>query len=66
MARLSPFKQIDVTRAARAAHAAGLQVARVEIDPDGKISVITTATLPAPAPASAFDEWKAGKNAHST
>jgi hypothetical protein len=34
------FKQIDVTRAARGALAAGLSVGRVEISRDGKIVVI--------------------------
>jgi hypothetical protein len=34
------FKQTDVTKAIRAAVAAGLPVARFEIDRDGKIIVI--------------------------
>jgi hypothetical protein len=33
------FKQTDVTRAIRGAHAAGVQVARVVIDSDGRIVV---------------------------
>ena len=37
----SIFKQQDVTRAAKATIAAGLPVARIEIDKQGKISVIT-------------------------
>lgn len=34
------FKQVDVTRAAKGAIAAGLPVQRVEIDCDGKIVVV--------------------------
>jgi hypothetical protein len=35
------FRQQDVTRAFRAAKAAGVRVARVEIDRDGKIVIVT-------------------------
>ena len=34
------FRQQDVTRAFRAAQAAGVKVARVEIDRDGKIVIV--------------------------
>ena len=37
----STFKQTDVTRALKAARAAGLEVERVEIDKSGKIIVVT-------------------------
>lgn len=36
----APFKQIDVTRAAKGVAAAGLPVGRVEIDRDGKIVIL--------------------------
>ena len=38
--RPTPFKQIDVTRAARGVVAAGLPVGRVEIDREGKIVIL--------------------------
>jgi hypothetical protein len=37
----STFRQQDVTRAFRAAQAAGVKVTRVEIDRDGKIVIVT-------------------------
>jgi hypothetical protein len=37
----SAFRQRDLTRAFRAAQAAGVKVARVEIDRDGKIVIVT-------------------------
>jgi hypothetical protein len=40
MARPCTFKQHDVTRALRAADAAGRKVHRVEIDRDGKIVLV--------------------------
>lgn len=40
------FKGTDVTRAIRATMAAGIAVARVEIDKDGKIVIITLAETP--------------------
>lgn len=52
------FKQRDVTRAARAAMAAGLEVQRVEIDRDGKVTLVTSkdaATVPADDPRRDWD-----------
>jgi hypothetical protein len=37
----STFRQKDVTRALRATIAAGIEVQRIDIDKDGKISVFT-------------------------
>ena len=45
MARaLSPFRQQDVTRAVKAVAAAGVGIARVEIDKSGKITIIAAPT----------------------
>jgi hypothetical protein len=58
------FRQVDVTRALRAAKAAGVEIMRFEITSDGKIivesavpSVITTGQR-----MSAYDQWKADRN----
>jgi hypothetical protein len=49
------FKARDVTRAVRAVTKAGLSVARVEIDPNGRILVI--AGSPAVAETNTANEW---------
>ena len=38
--RPSTFRQTDLTRALRGARAAGVEIARVEIDKDGRIIVV--------------------------
>jgi hypothetical protein len=40
----STFRQLDVTRAVKAVTAAGVHIARVEIDKSGKIVIITANT----------------------
>jgi hypothetical protein len=60
----SIFRQQDVTRAFRAAKAAGVRVARVEIDRDGKIVIVTgEAPMQDSAP---LDTWMAKHGPHET
>jgi hypothetical protein len=40
------FKEVDLKRAIRATMSAGIAVARVEIDKDGKIVIVTSAEVP--------------------
>jgi hypothetical protein len=42
----STFRQQDVTRAVKAVAAAGVNIARVEIDKAGKITIIATGAEP--------------------
>jgi len=58
------FKQADLTRAVKAARAAGLDVARTEIMPDGTIRLIHQAEVTSVVE-SPFDEWKAKRDARS-
>lgn len=53
------FRQADLTRALRAARAAGIEVAKFEIDPGtGKIIVSTiTACQPVSTAEMALEEW---------
>src|SRR5450759_3766512 len=53
------FKQIDVTRALRAAVAAGIVVHRYEIHKDGMIVVVALAATSTNEHATDFDKWKA-------
>jgi hypothetical protein len=63
--RPPPFRQSDVTKALRAAKAAGLHVSRFEIDSAGKIVIVSgvdemaTGTTPAAKGERALAEWKA-------
>jgi hypothetical protein len=52
----SKFRQRDLMRALKGAKAAGIEVGRIEIDPDGKIVVIT-ASHPEEA-LSPLEKWK--------
>jgi hypothetical protein len=59
------FRQADLTRAAKGFAAAGVEVARWEIDAStGKIIAIT-ATGDRIEPATPFDKWKAKANQHA-
>jgi imidazolonepropionase-like amidohydrolase len=49
------FRQRDVTAAVKAARAAGVEVARIEVDKDGKIVVI--AGKPLEQPGKQTNEW---------
>jgi hypothetical protein len=60
----STFKQNDITRAVKAARAAGLDVVRTEIDRDGRIILIHQKDA-APAPVDEFSEWKARRDARA-
>ena len=59
--RQAAFRQVDVTRAARAAAAAGLRVASIKIGRDGGIEILTSDA--APVEIDAFAEWKAKRDA---
>lgn len=64
MSRPSVFRQQDVTRALRAATAAGLQVSGYDVDPTtGKINVRTGAPTEKDTAASDLDRWIA-KHGH--
>jgi hypothetical protein len=52
------FKQSDVTKAVRAVVAAGVHVARVEVDKDGRIVVVALKPPEAPREGSSeHNEW---------
>ena len=56
------FKQADVTRAVRGVIAAGVEIARIEIDAcTGNIVMLTPRVLIVPV--EPYDEWKAQTNA---
>jgi hypothetical protein len=62
--RQSAFRQVDVTRAARAVAAAGLRVASVKIGRDGGIEILTADAEPVEI--DAFAEWKTKRDARSS
>jgi hypothetical protein len=53
----SAFRQQDVTRAVKAVAAAGVHIARIEIDKAGKIVIITAEPTGQPAATMEGNEW---------
>ena len=53
----STFRQQDVTRAVKAVTAAGVHIARVEIDKAGKITIITLDATDRLAEVTEANEW---------
>lgn len=57
MRRPSIFKKTDVTRATNAVRAAGLEIARVEINKEGVIVVVPRYPLEQPSGEAEANEW---------
>jgi hypothetical protein len=53
----STFRQQDVTKAVKAVAAAGMHIARIEIDKAGKIVIITGGTNDQLAESTEANEW---------
>jgi hypothetical protein len=53
----STFRQQDVTRAVKAVAAAGVHIARIEIDKAGKIVIIAGAATGQPGESAEANEW---------
>jgi len=53
----STFRQQDVTRAVKAVTAAGVNIARIEIDKSGKIVIITAGPINQPGKMREANEW---------
>jgi hypothetical protein len=51
------FRQQDVTRAVKAVAAAGVHIARIEIDKSGKIVIITADPTEQPGERMEANEW---------
>lgn len=65
--RAASFTASDVTRAVKATVAAGLDVGRVEVQPDGTIAVIAKGQeAKGNSDLSITDQWRAEKNARSS
>lgn len=60
------FKQHDISRALKAASCAGLNVSRVDIETDGRLTLIFSSPPTNNLPLSAFDAWKINQNARQT
>jgi len=68
MNRPARFKKTDVTRALKGAAAAGAKVSRVEIGGDGQLVLVLDdpARQEAPSPVSAYDAWRAKRDARTS
>lgn len=53
------FRQSDLTRALKAARAAGVEVARVEVDATGKITIVTGKAPETAGDDRGGDQWDA-------
>ena len=56
----STFRQQDVTRAVKAVTAAGVHIARIEIDKAGKIVIIAADANGQPGESTGANEWDRG------
>jgi hypothetical protein len=63
MPRHPTIRQSDVTRALKAAAAAGISVQRYEIDAAGKIVVFAGEPVAQSNPTDAYEAWRAKKDA---
>jgi hypothetical protein len=63
--RTVAFRQSDISRAVKGAQAAGISVARIEIDATGTI-VITSGSPQESAPTDAYSAWKEKRHARPT
>jgi len=61
----APFRQGDVTKALKAATAAGVTIQRFEIDRDGKIVVFAGEPVAQSDPTDAYEAWRARKDARN-
>jgi len=64
MTRGARFRQADIARAVKGAKAAGVSVAKIEIDTDGRI-VITSEVPREYQPHDEYMTWKQGRGANS-
>ena len=56
--RRTYFKKIDIKRAVMAAKEAGIDVAAIELSPDGKIRLTTLASHQLGGPSDLFSKWE--------
>lgn len=65
MTSRAQFKQADITRAVNALKAAGLTIARLEIETNGKITIIPEPNGPGYASRRDDDAWKEAREKFS-